>query len=311
MKIDIIVPCYNEEEVLPWSVGKLQEVAAKLRDTVQAETRLLFVDDGSRDNTWNLIREYAEKYENVSGIKLSHNEGHQNALWAGLEVSVDHCDASVSIDADLQDDENAIVDMALQVQQGVDIVYGVRKERKTDTLFKRFSAQAFYRLMKSVDKEIIYNHADFRMMSARAMKALVAYPERNLFLRGIVRMLGFREGYVYYDRRKREAGESKYPLRKMLHFSIDGITSFSIAPINMITYIGLCITLVSLIMIGYALVEHLEHNTMPGWTSILVSLWFIGGVIITGIGVIGLYIGKIYTEVKHRPRYFIDERLNL
>jgi len=217
----------------------------------------------------------------------------------------------VSIDADLQDDENAIVDMALQVQQGVDIVYGVRKERKTDTLFKRFSAQAFYRLMKSVDKEIIYNHADFRMMSARAMKALVAYPERNLFLRGIVRMLGFREGYVYYDRRKREAGESKYPLRKMLHFSIDGITSFSIAPINMITYIGLCITLVSLIMIGYALVEHLEHNTMPGWTSILVSLWFIGGVIITGIGVIGLYIGKIYTEVKHRPRYFIDERLNL
>ena len=210
---------------------------------------------------------------------------------------------------DLQDDENVIIDMVRQVQEGKDIIYGVRKERKTDTFFKRFTAQAFYKLMQSVDKETVYNHADFRMMTNRTLKALMQYPERNLFLRAIVRQLGFQEGFVYYDRKAREAGESKYPLTKMLSFSIDGITSFSVAPLRFITFVGLLMTLVSFIMIIFALIEHFQGKTIQGWTSLLVSLWFIGGIITTGVGVTGVYIGKIYTEVKRRPRYFIEERV--
>lgn len=226
-----------------------------------------------------------------------------------MEASIDHCDAMVSIDADLQDDENVIVDMVRQLKEGKDIVYGVRKERKTDTFFKRFTAQAFYIIMQMADKEVIYNHADFRLMSNRALKALMQYPERNLFLRAIVRELGFKEGYVYYDRKAREAGESKYPLKKMLAFSIDGITSFSVAPLKFITFIGLAMTFVAMVMIVFALVEHFKGETIQGWTSMLVSMWFIGGIITTGVGITGLYIGKIYTEVKRRPRYFIEERV--
>lgn len=256
-----------------------------------------------------MIKEAAEAHPFVSGIKLSHNRGHQNALWAGMEASIDHCDAMVSIDADLQDDENVIVDMVRQLQEGKDIVYGVRKERKTDTFFKRFTAQSFYKIMQMADKEVLYNHADFRLMSNRALKALMQYPERNLFLRAIVRELGFKEGYVYYDRKAREAGESKYPLKKMLAFSIDGITSFSVAPLKFITFIGLAMTFVAMVMIVFALVEHFKGETIQGWTSMLVSMWFIGGIITTGVGITGLYIGKIYTEVKRRPRYFIEERV--
>lgn len=215
----------------------------------------------------------------------------------------------VTIDADLQDDERVIVDMVKQVKEGKDIVYGVRKERKTDTFFKRFTAQAFYRLMQSVDKETLFNHADFRMMSNRSLKALLQYPERNLFLRSIVRQLGFREGIVYYNRKAREAGESKYPLSKMLSFSIDGITSFSVAPLRFITLVGLVMTLVSVVMIVFALVRHFQGDTIQGWTSLLVSLWFIGGIVTTGVGITGIYIGKIYTEVKRRPRYFVEERV--
>lgn len=256
-----------------------------------------------------MIKEAAKTHSFVSGIKLSHNRGHQNALWAGMEASIDHCDAMVSIDADLQDDENVIVDMVRQLKEGKDIVYGVRKERKTDTFFKRFTAQAFYKIMQMADKEVIYNHADSRLMSNRALKALMQYPERNLFLRAIVRELGFKEGYVYYDRKAREAGESKYPLKKMLAFSIDGITSFSVAPLKFITFIGLAMTFVAMVMIVFALVEHFKGETIQGWTSMLVSMWFIGGIITTGVGITGLYIGKIYTEVKRRPRYFIEERV--
>lgn len=243
------------------------------------------------------------------GIKLSHNRGHQNALWAGMEASINHCDAMVSIDADLQDDENVIVDMVKQLKEGKDIIYGVRKERKTDTFFKRFTAQAFYKIMQLAYKEVIYNHADFRMMSNRTLKALMQYPERNLFLRAIVRELGFKEGFVYYDRKAREAGESKYPLKKMLAFSIDGITSFSVAPLKFITFMGLVMTFVAMIMILFAVVRYFQGEVIPGWTSMLVSLWFIGGIITTGVGITGLYIGKIYTEVKRRPRYFIEERV--
>ena len=311
MILYIIVPCYNEEEVFPWSLNKLLTLTGRLKAETDTDARLLFVDDGSRDRTWQLISDAADRHPEVSGLKLAHNVGHQNALWAGLEQAVDKCDATVSIDADLQDDESAIVDMARQVLQGCDIVYGVRKERKTDTWFKRTTAQAFYRVMQTADKNMLYNHADFRMMTRRAVQALMQYPERNMFLRGIVRQLGFNEGYVYYDRTARTAGESKYPLKKMISFSIDGITSFSTAPLKFITFAGLTMTLVALIIIVYALYEHFTGRTIEGWTSILVSLWFIGGVVTTGVGITGVYIGKIYTEVKRRPRYFVDKTINL
>ena len=311
MKLYIVIPCYNEEEVLPWSLERLTALITRLRDELSVEARLLLVDDGSRDRTWQLISDAADRHPEVAGLKLAHNVGHQNALWAGLEQAVDKCDATVSIDADLQDAESAIVDMARQVLQGCDIVYGVRKERKTDTWFKRTTAQAFYRVMQTADKNMLYNHADFRMMTRRAVQALMQYPERNMFLRGIVRQLGFNEGYVYYDRTARTAGESKYPLKKMISFSIDGITSFSTAPLKFITFAGLTMTLVALIIIVYALYEHFTGRTIEGWTSILVSLWFIGGVVTTGVGITGVYIGKIYTEVKRRPRYFVDKTINL
>lgn len=308
MNINIVIPCYNEEAVLPWSMGKLQSMLKKLRAETGIIGILMLVDDGSHDNTWQLIEQFAKEHTNVVGLKLSHNEGHQNALWAGMRESLGRCDAIVSIDADLQDDENAIIDMARQFLDGKDIVYGVRKERKTDTWFKRASAQAFYRLMQTADREIIFNHADFRLMSARAVKALMQYPERNMFLRGMVRQLGFNEGYVYYNRSARTAGESKYPLKKMLSFSVDGITSFSTAPLKFITFAGLAMTLISLFIIIYGLYEHFIGKTIEGWTSLMVSMWFIGGVITTGVGITGTYIGKIYTEVKRRPRYFIDKK---
>ena len=311
MNINIVIPCYNEEAVLPWSVGKLQSMLKKLRAETGIIGILMLVDDGSHDNTWQLIEQFAKEHPNVVGLKLSHNEGHQNALWAGMRESLGRCDAIVSIDADLQDDENAIIDMARQFLDGKDIVYGVRKERKTDTWFKRASAQAFYRLMQTADREIIFNHADFRLMSARAVKALMQYPERNMFLRGMVRQLGFNEGYVYYNRSARTAGESKYPLKKMLSFSVDGITSFSTAPLKFITFAGLAMTLISLFIIIYGLYEHFMGKTIEGWTSLMVSMWFIGGVITTGVGITGTYIGKIYTEVKRRPRYFIDKKIGL
>ena len=305
----IVIPCYNEEAVLPWSMGKLQDMAARLEKETGMHCRMLLVDDGSRDRTWQLIEDFAAAHGNVSGVKLSHNEGHQNALWAGMQESLGTCDAIVSIDADLQDDENAVIDMARQFAGGCDIVYGVRRERKTDTWFKRVSAQAFYRVMQTADREIIYNHADFRLMSSRAVRALMEYPERNMFLRGMVRQLGFSEGFVYYDRTARTAGESKYPLRKMIAFSIDGITSFSTAPLKFITFAGLAMTVISLLIILYGLYEHFCGKTIEGWTSLMVSVWFIGGVITTGVGITGTYIGKIYTEVKRRPRYFVDKRV--
>ena len=309
MKINIVIPCYNEQEVLAKTIDVLGKLSERIKQETGADTQLLLVDDGSKDCTWLMIKEAAEAHPFVSGIKLSHNRGHQNALWAGMEASIDHCDAMVSIDADLQDDENVIVDMVRQLQEGKDIVYGVRKERKTDTFFKRFTAQSFYKIMQMADKEVLYNHADFRLMSNRALKALMQYPERNLFLRAIVRELGFKEGYVYYDRKAREAGESKYPLKKMLAFSIDGITSFSVAPLKFITFIGLVMTFIAIAMILYALVKYIQGEVIQGWTSMLVSMWFIGGIITTGVGITGLYIGKIYTEVKRRPRYFVEEKV--
>ena len=245
------------------------------------------------------------------GLKLAHNVGHQQALWAGLEwAAQSRYNAIVSIDADLQDDVEAIISMVECFNNGSDIVYGVRKERKTDTFFKKHTAQMFYRLMSTMGGDVVYNHADFRLMSKRALQALVAHPERNLFLRGMVRSLGFPQEYVYYDRKERFAGESKYPLSKMLSFAIDGITSFSIKPLRLITTMGVVFMLVSLAIICWALYSFIVGQTVPGWTSLLVSLWFIGGAILTAIGIIGEYIGKIYREVKRRPRYFIEKMTN-
>ena len=311
-KISILVPCYNEEEVLHETTRQLTAVLTGMEENGKIEEGcLMYVDDGSRDATWKLIEELSQQNPRVMGLKLAHNVGHQQALWAGLEWAADsRFNAIVSIDADLQDDVQAIIEMTDRFNEGMDIVYGVRKERKTDTLFKKHTAQAFYKLMSTMGGDIVYNHADFRLMSKRALQALIAHPERNLFLRGMVRGLGYPSAFVYYDRHERFAGESKYPLSKMLNFAIDGITSFSVKPLRLITTFGLLFMLVSICIIGYALYEYLIGKTIVGWTSLLVSLWFIGGAILTAIGVIGEYVGKIYKEVKRRPRYFIEKEIS-
>lgn len=311
-KLVIVVPCYNEEDVLRETTRQLYVVLNGMeQDGKIEEGCLMYVDDGSRDATWKLIEELSQENQRVMGLKLAHNVGHQQALWAGLEWAVEsRFNAIVSIDADLQDDVQAIIEMTDKFNEGMDIVYGVRKERKTDTLFKKHTAQAFYKLMSTMGGDIVYNHADFRLMSKRALQALIAHPERNLFLRGIVRSLGYPSAFVYYDRHERFAGESKYPLSKMLNFAIDGITSFSVKPLRLITTFGLLFMLVSICIIGYALYAHLIGHTIVGWTSLLVSLWFIGGAILTAIGIIGEYIGKIYKEVKRRPRYFIEKEIS-
>jgi glycosyltransferase involved in cell wall biosynthesis len=311
MKPLIVVPCYNEEEVLHETTRRLTEVLEELERTPQVSGgRILYVDDGSRDHTWSLIAELAARNPRVTGVKLAHNVGHQQALWAGLEKAAgSDFDAVVSIDADLQDDTAVIAQMAEEYRNGKDIVYGVRRERSTDTWFKRTTAQAFYRLMSALGGEVVYNHADFRLMSRRAVQALVSYPERNLFLRGMVPTLGFPSACVYYDRHERFAGESKYPLKRMLSFAIDGITSFSVRPLQIITSLGVAFMLIALLAIVYALHAYAVHNTIPGWTSLLISMWFIGGAILTALGILGEYIGKIYKEVKRRPRYFIEKEV--
>ena len=311
MKLVIIVPCYNEEEVLAETKKRLVEVLDTLKKKYAIDKgMILFVDDGSRDNTWKIIEKFANETELVGGIKLSCNRGHQYALWAGLQWASEHADASVSIDADLQDDVNAIYEMVDAWRKGNDIVFGVRKERKTDTCFKRNTALAFYSLMTLLGGKIIYNHADFRLMSQRAMNSLMQYPEDNLFLRGIIASMGFPSTSVYYNRCERFAGESKYPLKKMLAFAIEGITSFSVKPLRLISYLGIMFILVALGVIAYALYEHFIGHAIEGWTSLLVSLWFIGGSVLLACGVTGEYIGKIYLEVKHRPKYFVEKKIN-
>ena len=309
----LVVPCYNEQEVLHETTAQLTALLQKMQQAAEISSyKILYVDDGSKDATWSLIEQLAAQHAEVGGLKLAHNVGHQQALWAGLEWGANSTfDAIVSIDADLQDDIEAIRAMVQQYQAGYEIVYGVRKERKTDTAFKKHTAQLFYKLMSSLGGEVVYNHADFRLMSRRTLQSLVAHPERNLFLRGMVCSLGYRSTSVYYDRKERFAGESKYPLSKMLNFAIDGITSFSVKPLRLITLFGMLFILVAILAIGYALYAFAIGHTIPGWTSLLISLWFIGGAILTAIGVIGEYIGKIYKEVKRRPRYFIEKAHNL
>ena len=313
VRLVIVVPCYNEEEVLKETTRQLSDVLARMEQEGKvAEGKILYVDDGSKDTTWKLIEQLSEYHRCVAGLKLAHNVGHQQALWAGLDfVAAGDYDAAVSIDADLQDDVNAIVEMVDYYNQGADVVFGVRRERKTDTFFKKHTAQMFYKLMRTMGGEIVYNHADFRLMSKRSLKALVSFPERNLFLRGMVCMLGYPTASVYYDRKERFAGESKYPFTKMLNFALDGITSFSVKPLRLITTSGLIFMLVSFLAIIYALVEFIGGDVIRGWTSLLISVWFIGGAILTAVGVIGEYIGKIYKEVKRRPRYLIEKEVNL
>lgn len=308
MNYAIVVPCYNEEAVLTETTSRLLEVMQRVAEKhADLQGRIVYVDDGSRDGTWPLIGSLSKQHPQVMGLKLAHNAGHQHALWAGLEWAAAHVDAAISIDADLQDDVNVIPEMIDLYLGGKDIVYGVRRDRPTDTWFKRTTALAFYKLMSKLGGDIVYNHADYRLMSRRTLAALMTYGERNLFLRGMVRTLGFPQAMVYYDRGERFAGESKYPLRKMLAFAIDGITSFSVRPLRLISIVGLSFMLVALAVIVYGLVAWLCGRTIQGWTSLLVSLWFIGGAILVALGVIGEYVGKIYAEVKRRPRYFIEE----
>lgn len=312
VRIVIVVPCYNEEEVLKETTLQLSDVLIRLESEGKiGEGKILYVDDGSRDLTWALIEEFSQSDKRVAGLKLAHNVGHQQALWAGLELaSNSDYDAVVSIDADLQDDVNAIIEMVDNYLEGAEIVFGVRRERKTDTFFKKHTAQLFYKLMRSMGGKVVYNHADFRLMSKRALKSLVSYPERNLFLRGMVCLLGYPTASVYYDRKERFAGESKYPFSKMLNFALDGITSFSVKPLRLITTSGILFILISLFAIIYALSAFASGHVIPGWTSLLISVWFIGGAILTAIGIIGEYVGKIYKEVKRRPRYLIEKEVN-
>lgn len=310
MKLLVVVPCFNEQEMLPRTTAALSGMLSKLIQSGQTEhAGILFVDDGSTDNTWRMIEDSAKQNPYVSGLKLAHNVGHQQALWAGLAKAATICDAAVSIDADLQDDIEVIPKMVDLFLQGADVVYGVRRERTTDTFFKRTSALAFYSLMKAMHTGTVYNHADFRLMSRRAIEALMTFPERNLFLRGMVSAIGFPSAKVYYDRKERPAGVSKYPLHKMLSFAVDGITSFSVRPLQFITWSGFAFMCVAVVAILYSLVAFLFGKAVTGWTSLIVSLWFIGGAILMACGIIGEYVGKIYKEVKRRPRFLIEKEI--
>lgn len=312
MKLMIVVPCYNEEPVLPETARRLAEKLQTLiaAETCGADSRVLFVDDGSKDQTWKIIEALHEQNPLFEGLKLSRNRGHQNALLAGLMTARRHCDVSISMDADLQDDINAIDKFLEEYVKGCDVVYGVRNKRDTDTFFKRRTALAFYKLMKNLGVDIMYNHADYRLMSRRALDALAEFKEVNLFLRGLAPLVGYQSGVVYYDRSERFAGESKYPFKKMLAFAIDGITSFSVKPLRLITTLGIIILVISLLMLVYTFVSWILGKTVIGWTSTLASIWLIGGIQLFSLGVIGEYIGKIYNETKHRPRFVIERYLN-
>lgn len=311
-RLMIVVPCYNEEEILPYSTEKLTEVIKNLikKSKIASNSGILFVNDGSKDKTWEIIQNEYAKNPYVYGLGLAGNVGHQNALFAGLQTAVEICDFSISIDADLQDDIEVIEQMVDEYLSGADIVYGVRSERKTDTFFKRFTVQSFYRIMEMMGVKTVYNHADFRLMSARAMKQLGQYKERNLFLRGMVPLIGYKTATVTYARKERLAGESKYPLKKMLSFAWDGITSFSIKPISMIMAFGGVIVACSVIAFIYTLVSYFMGHVSPGWSSLMISIWFLGGVQLLFIGVVGQYVGKTYIESKERPRYNVEKFLN-
>ncbi len=310
-RIALVIPCFNEQEVLTQTnltlISLIKHMIAS--NEIASDSYLLYVDDGSRDNTWNLIEKFAIEEPVVRGLKLAANVGHQNALIAGLEAVKDACDAAISIDADLQDDIEAIPKMVAEFKKGYEIVYGVRSNRDSDTWFKRESAQGFYRVMNNLGVKSVYNHADFRLMSAEAIKDFLEYDERNIFIRGIIPLLGRTQTSVHYERKPRQAGESKYPLKKMINFAVDGITSFSVRPVRLVFFLGLGFMLVALGIFVYVLIRYFGGETIEGWTSLMLSIWFCSGVVLISLGIIGEYIGKIYTEVKHRPRYSIEKSI--
>lgn len=312
LKLYLAIPCYNEEEVLRDSAEKLLVKYDQLvsQNKISKQSRIVFIDDGSVDSTWGIINELIESNDYFSGLKLSRNRGHQNALLCGLITLKDYADAVISIDADLQDDINAIDSMIQKYEEGCDVVYGVRAKRATDTFFKRFTAEGYYRILNKMGAKIIFNHADFRLMSKRALEAFAEFKEVNIFLRGLVPMVGFKSDIVTYDRSERLAGESKYPLKKMLALAFEGITSLSIKPIRFITGSGIAAIFISIAMLIYFAIRHFTGHTVPGWTSTVFSIWILGGFQLLAIGIIGEYIGKVYLETKKRPRYIVEEFIN-
>ena len=307
----VVIPCYNEADALKETSRRLEQKMNRLIacHRIGQDSRVLFVNDGSKDNTWQMIKMLHKETPLFTGVCLSRNRGHQNALLAGLLTAAEKADVTISMDADLQDDLDALDAMLDAYEDGFDIVYGVRNNRESDTFFKRNTAQLFYRLMNALGGELVYNHADFRLMSRRAVKALEEYREVNLFLRGIVPMIGYKSTVVEYKRNPRVAGKSKYPLKKMLSFALEGITSLSTRPMRMLTWLGMMVFILSLFMLVYIFVRHVTGHTVAGWSSVAVSVWAIGGLQLLGLGIIGEYIGKIYLEVKDRPRYIIEENL--
>ena len=306
----IVIPCYNEEKVLPITAPMFRDKIAELTGAgkISENSRVLFVNDGSRDKTWQIIQELARQDKHYTGVSLSRNRGHQNALLAGLMEAREKCDITISIDCDGQDDINAMNAMVDEYLDGAEIVYGVRSKRETDTFFKRTTAEGFYHLLKWMGADVVFNHADYRLVSARVLKEFANFKEVNIFLRGMFPLVGFKSTSVYYERHERIAGESHYPLRKMLALAFDGITSLSVKPIRIITGLGMCISLVAFMLILYALVSYFTGNVVSGWASSLIATSFLGGIQLISLGVIGEYVGKIYLEVKQRPRFIIGER---
>ncbi len=308
----LVIPCYNEEEVLPETSKRLLEKMEGLieRQKISENSRIVFVDDGSKDKTWELISALHQENPLCSGVKLARNRGHQNALLAGLMTVKEHCDMAISLDADLQDDIDVIDQFVEKYYEGCDVVYGVRSARETDTFFKRTTAEGFYKVMKSLGVDIVNNHADYRLLSKRALEGLAEFKEVNLFLRGIVPLIGYKSAVVTYERHERFAGESKYPLKKMLSFAFDGITSFSVKPIQMITSLGVLIFAVGMLYLLYAVIALIAGWSLAVWTPVFISLWVIGGLQLAAIGLVGQYVGKAYMETKHRPRFIIETFLN-
>lgn len=310
-KLYIVIPCFNEQEVLNETTKRLTAIFKQLikDNQIDKHSKILYVNDGSKDNTWDLIVNLHQNNNYVEGLNLSRNKGHQNALLAGLSHSSNYADMVISMDADLQDDLNAVFEMITLYHKGYEVIYGVRKKRQQDSFFKKNTAETFYKLMNFLGVEIIFNHADYRLLSKRAIDAVLAYKEVNLFLRGIIPLIGFKHTKVFYDRNQRFAGESKYPLKKMLAFAMEGITSFSVKPIRLIAILGFGIFFISILMLIYSIYQHFNGSTIPGWSSLIVSIWAIGGLQLLAIGIVGEYIGKIYLETKGRPRFIIESFL--
>ena len=310
-KLFIVIPCYNEQEALPITAKRLVELTDDMlkKGLIDPGSRIVLVDDGSKDDTWKVITELHEGDSRFEGVKLAHNAGHMNALWAGMTLSAERCDCVITIDADLQDDVNAMYGFLEEFRKGADVVYGVRSSRQKDTFFKRTTAQGFYKGMRKLGVDLVYNHADYRLLSKRALEALLSFGEVNMFLRGMVPMLGFKTAQVYYERGERVAGESKYPLKKMIAFAAEGVTSLSNKPIRWVLGLGALCALLGVAMAVYVIVSLVQGRTVAGWASMMMSIWLLGGLQLMALGVIGEYVGKVYMETKRRPKFILEEHL--